>query len=198
MTITDLHGNKIAEVDSAMLEASEYSDDSNINVFEFANVLLAGLLPTFVWVVSALSDLSGDEVSVTDVSLNNSETYDSSTYEYDNSSINYEGVWVEGTISDLIGISLTVGDIAGGLVSEEDVTEVVMLVTDFLSNVNEILDIEGTSLSVSEWGGDTISVTEVSLSNSFTYDFSAYTYNNSSITYDGVWVQGTIVDISGS
>jgi len=172
--VTDLYGNKIAEVDSSMLSGSEFPDDSNINVFEFANVLLAGILPILVWIVSTIADLSGDIVSATDTT----------------------GSFL--TESDSAGVSLTANDIAGGTVSEEDVTEIIMSITDFLSNINEILDVEGTSLSVSEWGGNTVSATEVSLNNSLIYDFTIYEYDNPSINYEGVWVQGIVMDISGS
>ena len=174
MTITDLYGNTIAEVDSSMMEASMYSDDSNINVFEFANVLLAGLLPTFVWIASTLTDLTGDVISASDVP---------------GSSI---------TESDSTGVSLTADDILGGLVSEEDITEVVMSITDFFAYANEILDIEGTSLSVSEWGGNTIVSSSVSIDNSTTYDFATCEYDCSSVTYNGMGFEGTVVDISGS
>ena len=101
MIVTDLYGNTIAEVDDSMLVGTEFSEDSNINVFEFANVLLAGLLPTLIWIASTLTDLSGDVVSASDVP---------------GSSI---------TESDSAGVSLTANDILGATVSEEDVTEVV-------------------------------------------------------------------------
>lgn len=172
--VTDLYGNKITEVDSSMLTGSEFSDDSNINVFEFANVLLAGILPTLIWIVSTVADLTGDTASTTDTAGSSLSS------------------------SDTTGVGLTASDIAGGTVSEEDVTEIIMSVTDFLSSVNDILGVEGISLSVSEWGGNTVPATEVSLNNSLIYDFGVYAYDNPSINYEGVWVQGTVMDISGS
>ena len=174
MTVTDLYGNTIAEVDSSMLVGTEFSDDSNINVFEFANVLLAGLLPTFVWIASTLTDLTGDVVLATDTT---------------GSSL---------TESDSAGISLTADDILGATVSEEDVTEVVMSITNFFAYANEILDIEGTSLTVSEWSGNLVSSTNVSIENSTEYDFASCDYDCSNITYNGMGFQGTVVDISGS
>jgi hypothetical protein len=61
-TVTDLTGSSVSVVDSTSVVISE---DSNVNVFEFGNLILADILPT-LWFVNYTSDLKGNSSSVVD------------------------------------------------------------------------------------------------------------------------------------
>ena len=195
-TITDLYGNKIAEVDLVSLEVVEESEDSNINVYEFGNLILADLLPTVVWLINFVSDLDGSSVSVDDLDKM-PFTYDFNEYVYDQPSINYEGFPVELTM-DIQEATVLVSDKGGSTVSDTDWTETVLVLTDFLSSVNSILDTTEATMTISDWSGNQNTTTDATSSNSEKYDFNEYAYETTRINYDGYLIQGVVVDISGS
>lgn len=109
-TVTDLTGNQNTTDDNKSVQISE---DSNINVFEFGNLILADILPTILWLINYISDLggnsistsdeSGSSVSENDVSSNNSSTYDFAGYTYNSSQINYNGYPLQGVVVDISG-----------------------------------------------------------------------------------------------
>lgn len=109
-TITDLNGNKITEVD---LTSVGIPEDSNVNVFEFGNLILADILPTIIWLINYISDLEGSELSIddsagneiveTEVYISNSEVYDFSDFTYEPTTINYDGYALQGVVVDISG-----------------------------------------------------------------------------------------------
>lgn len=64
-TVTDITGSSITQVD---LTSVQVGKDSNINVYEFGNVLLAGILPTISSWLKNISDFSGSSLSLSDQS----------------------------------------------------------------------------------------------------------------------------------
>jgi hypothetical protein len=62
-TITDLTGSEVSQVDETSVQVGE---DSNVNVFEFGNILLAGILPTLSSLLKSISDGIGNQLSATD------------------------------------------------------------------------------------------------------------------------------------
>jgi len=62
-TVTDLTGNQNTADDNKSVQVGE---DSNINVFEFGNILLAGILPTITSLLKNIFDSFGSEVNETD------------------------------------------------------------------------------------------------------------------------------------
>lgn len=61
-TVTDITGSSVTQVD---LTSVQVGKDSNINVYEFGNVLLAGILPT---ISSSMTDQAGSSNSLVDIS----------------------------------------------------------------------------------------------------------------------------------
>jgi len=173
-TITDLYGNKITEVDLGSILTEQEDNDSNINVYEFGNLILADILPHIIWLVNSISDLYGDSVSATDLS--------------------------EASVSatDIQEATVSVSDKSGSTVSDTDWTETVLVVTDFLSSVNSILDTTEATVTISDWSGNQNTTTDTTNSNSEKYDFAEYTYETTRINYDGYPIQGVVVDMSGS
>ena len=61
--ITDLTGSEVTQSDETSVQVGE---DSNINVFEFGNILLAGILPTLSSLLKSIIDGIGSQLSATD------------------------------------------------------------------------------------------------------------------------------------
>jgi hypothetical protein len=64
-TVTDLTGSSISEQD---LTSVQIYEDSNINVYEFGNLILADILPTLSWLKNYIDDGMGSSVSLIDIS----------------------------------------------------------------------------------------------------------------------------------
>ena len=62
-TVTDLTGSSMSEQD---LTSVQIYEDSNINVYEFGNLILADILPTLSWLKNFMSDSNGSSVSIGD------------------------------------------------------------------------------------------------------------------------------------
>ena len=62
-TVTDLTGSSVTQVDETSVVVGE---DSNINVCEFGNLLLAGILPTISSWLKNIADLTGSSLSASD------------------------------------------------------------------------------------------------------------------------------------
>lgn len=62
-TVTDLTGSQNTADDNKSVQVG---DDSNINVFEFGNLLLAGILPTLSSLLKSISDAIGSQLSASD------------------------------------------------------------------------------------------------------------------------------------
>ena len=62
-TITDLTGSEVTQSDETSVQVT---DDSNVNVYEFGNILLAGILPAISSLLKRISDALGSELSATD------------------------------------------------------------------------------------------------------------------------------------
>lgn len=199
MEITDLTGSEIIDLDIDLVPSIEFLEDSNINVFEFANVLLAGLLPMLVTLVNVTVDLVGTSVSEIDVDGQSPYDKDSNINATEFANTLFGGLLksITNIFLDKSGSILLVTDEYGSSVLESDVTQAVLYITDFLSSVNEAMDVEGTSLSISEWGGNLVAITTVSELNTTEYDF-IISYNDETISYDGLRPQGLVVDISGT
>jgi hypothetical protein len=63
-TVTDLTGSEVSIIDNTSVVIQE---DSNINVYEFGNLILADLLP-FSLPLNYTTDETGSSVSVVDIS----------------------------------------------------------------------------------------------------------------------------------
>ena len=61
--ITDLTGSEVSQSDETSVQVGE---DSNVNVFEFGNILLAGILPTLSSWLKDIADAIGSQLSATD------------------------------------------------------------------------------------------------------------------------------------
>ena len=61
--ITDLTGSEVSQSDETSVQVGE---DSNVNVFEFGNILLAGILPTLSSLLKSIIDGIGSQLSATD------------------------------------------------------------------------------------------------------------------------------------
>ena len=173
MDITDYTGNQEDLEDISVLDAGTVNTDSNINVYEFGNLILADLLPLIIALVNLVSDLRGNSVDATDLS---GESL---------------------TITDSDGQLLAITDGSGDSVSAEDITELVQTLTDLTSVLVDILDITGTSMDIDDWDGNTNTMTDLTEDNSVDYD-SLYLYNDTTISYDGHLLQGGVLDISGT
>ena len=109
-TVTDLTGNQDSLTDETSVSNGT---DSNINVYEFGNLLLAGLLSAISgWGLGATevisgsvseSDVAGGSVTESDKTLSNAETYDFSDFTYEQSGVLYDGVRVSGSVTDESG-----------------------------------------------------------------------------------------------
>jgi len=173
MDITDYTGNQEDLEDIGALETSGANTDSNINVYEFGNLILADLLPMIVQLINLVSDLRGNSVDATDLT---GESL---------------------TITDSDGQLLAIIDGSGDSVSIEDITELVQTLTDLTSVLIDILDITGTSMDIDDWDGNTNTLTDLTEDNSVDYD-SLYLYDDTTISYNGHLLQGGVLDISGT
>jgi hypothetical protein len=108
-TVSNLTGSEVTTTENTSVQVG---DDSNINVFEFGNLILADIFPTIIWLINYLADLSGSAVSETDKSGNNSITYDFDEYSYDQMMTQYEGYPVS-TTENVTGNLNTLVDISG-------------------------------------------------------------------------------------
>lgn len=109
-TVTDLTGSEVAQRDETSVQVGE---DSNVNVYEFGNILLAGILPTVSsWVKSITdkigsqlsgTDKYGTEVAESDMAISNSEAYDFGEYTYEQNNMTYNGIIVQGSVVDTEG-----------------------------------------------------------------------------------------------
>ena len=61
-TVTDLYGTENSVGDYASVELP---DDSNVNVFEFGNMILADILPSLLWVKDIVIDGIGTSNTAT-------------------------------------------------------------------------------------------------------------------------------------
>jgi len=108
-TVTDFDGSQNSVVDYNSVGIPE---DSNVNVFEFGNLILADVLPSILWAITYVYDFSGslstavdydgNLLSVTDSSLDNSFTYDYNDT-YDDTTTNYDGYPLQGFVIDING-----------------------------------------------------------------------------------------------
>jgi hypothetical protein len=87
-TVTDLAGSEITQTDENSVQVGE---DSNINVFEFGNLILADLFPSIIAWINYLADLSGIALSLSDEQVDSSVTYDFNEYTYEQIGVDYEG-----------------------------------------------------------------------------------------------------------
>ena len=74
-TVTDLTDSSISEQD---LTSVRIYADSNINVYEFGNLILADILPTLSWLKNYIDDGRGSSVSIGDSSGSSISLSDSS------------------------------------------------------------------------------------------------------------------------
>ena len=74
-TVIDLTGSSISEQD---LTSVQIYADSNINVYEFGNLILADILPTLSWLKNYIDDGRGSSVSIGDSSGSSISLSDSS------------------------------------------------------------------------------------------------------------------------
>lgn len=172
--ITDLTKNQSELGDITFSVDSGGGNDSNINVYEFGNLILADILPTIIWLVSIVSDIKGCSISIDDL------------------------VGISVTQEDSDGTLMTISDRSGNSVTEEDISVLIMSVTDLLSDINTILDITGSSLSVLNSTGELLQVDDRDASSSVMYDEPSYCYTTTLLNYDGYMLQGITMDISGS
>jgi len=109
-TVTDLNGNQNSVSDN---KTTDLPSDSNVNVFEFGNLILADIFPSLSWLINQISDAkgneltavdsSGNELTVTDEYISNTAVYDSSIHTYEDSSMNYDGYPLQGVVVDMDG-----------------------------------------------------------------------------------------------
>jgi hypothetical protein len=108
-TVSDLTGSEVTTTENTSVQVG---DDSNVNVFEFGNLILADIFPTLVWLINYIADLGGTAVSASDTQRRNSITYDFGEYTYDQTNVNYEGYPLELT-ADLTGNLNVLVDMSG-------------------------------------------------------------------------------------
>lgn len=197
-TVTDLTKNTVSAVDNS---STQIPEDSNVNVYEFGNLILADILPTLASILNLVADYFGDLISATDVSGASISEEDSSGS--------------SATIADLSGASGSVTDLNIPTVEDSNVNVYEfgnLILADILPTILELMgymwDLGGNSVSASDIAGSTIeesglsgvslTTTDRSDSNSVQYDDSAYTYEDLIINYDGYLFTGKVLDISGS
>ncbi len=148
--ITDLTGNVITQADLTSVNVGE---DSNINVFEFGNLILADILPTLLWFVGFLSDDLGSLVSEVDdygSTLTEEDLYGSSISLIDSS----VGIPTDSNVNVYEFGNLLLADILPTLlwltnyVSDETGSEVEE--SDSLGNLLEATELSGSSLQIAD------------------------------------------------
>ena len=197
-SIIDLTQSSVIAVDTSLPAVPK---DSNINVYEFGNLILADLLPIVISMLGVVSDLTGLVSSISDISeasVSATDTteavqtitdsagssvspIDEAVVLFDDSNINvYEfgNVLLAGLLPSLLELMSQVADMQGSTISISDQQEAVVLETD----VSEVV----------------VVLSDVQSSNSVPYEEVGITYEGSSINYDGYLLPGVMVDISGS
>jgi uncharacterized protein YuzB (UPF0349 family) len=108
--VLDIQGSSVANEDllgsSTLIgdiSSSFDTEDSNINVFEFGNLILADVLPTLTYLILSIADISGNTVSTVDKVASTNIPYDSPVDTYDSESINYLGLVLQGSVVDIVG-----------------------------------------------------------------------------------------------
>lgn len=174
-TITDLTKNSVSAVDQTSQETSgTIHEDSNINAFEFGNVLLAGLLPTIIAVINFIADYQGSSVSESDITESTVSAEDESV------------------------ATMSLSDYGGSTSTGEDYTESTQTIEDFSGGTLSGVDVSVSVITISDTSGSSGTWVDKSEDNSTTYDFADYTYDQTTINYDGYPIQGVVVDIAGS
>jgi hypothetical protein len=150
--ITDLTGNVITQVD---LTSVNIGEDSNINVFEFGNLILADILPTLLWFVGFLSDdlgslvsevddygstlieedLYGSSVSLIDSSVGISTDSNINVYEFGN-------LLLADILPTLLWLTNYVSDETGSEVEESDSLGILLEATELSGSSLQIADSE--------------------------------------------------------
>ena len=197
-SIIDLTQSSVITVDTSLPAVPK---DSNINVYEFGNLILADLLPIVISMLGVVSDLTGLVSSISDISeasVSATDTteavqtitdsagssvspIDEAVVLFDDSNINvYEfgNVLLAGLLPSLLELMSQVADMQGSTISISDQQEAEVLETD----VSEVV----------------VVLSDVQSSNSVPYEEVGITYEGSSINYDGYLLPGVMVDISGS
>lgn len=108
--VTDLTGSQNTAEDNKSVQIAQ---DSNVNVFEFGNLILADILPTLIWLINYIADLGGTAVSADDSAgssvsdddntVSNSIAYDDISTLYDATNVNYDGYALQGVVVDMSG-----------------------------------------------------------------------------------------------
>ena len=149
-TVTDLTRSSVSEQD---LTSVQIYDDSNINVYEFGNLILADILPTLLWFVGFLSDDLGSLVSEVDdygSTLTEEDLYGSSISLIDSS----VGIPTDSNVNVYEFGNLLLADILPTLlwltnyVSDETGSEVEE--SDSLGNLLEATELSGSSLQIAD------------------------------------------------
>jgi len=93
--------------------SSASTEDSNVNVLAFGELILADILPTILWLINQIADMTGSQLAALDKSgssvdnddktISNSIAYDDSAYTYDSTLINYDGNPLQGVVVDMSG-----------------------------------------------------------------------------------------------
>lgn len=197
-TVTDLTKNSVTAADNS---STQIPEDSNLNVYEFGNLILADILPTLASILNLVADYFGDLVSATDISgdsLSEEDTTGTSL-----------------TTTDFAGESSSVTDLNIPIIEDSNINAFEfanILLAGILPTVLQVmgylLDRSGSSIessdvigsSVDEAGliGTNLTTTDKAQNNSIEYDDSAYTYEDTRINYDGYVFTGTVMDISGT
>ena len=137
VTIADLTGDSTITTDEASVFMDDTPEDSNINVYEFGNLILADILPVVIWLINYIADLHGTSLDVTDRPDGSGIRYVETDITYSQSDINYSGYRLL-LISDFIEEALSILDFSGDSVESTDITVDVM--------------------TISDWSGDSVSV----------------------------------------
>ena len=221
-TITDLNGNSIGEADLTRFGLPE---DSNINVYEFGNLILADLLPILATLINAAVDIFGESLTVTDKSGNQLSINDITTSEMADSNVNvYEfgNLLLAGTFSevlwqvlDLRGSEVSASDMTGGLsiVTDDGVEFAVdsninvyeignLILADVYPSlkmvINQVLDLVGTAGTLDDTDSSEVTLTDATMDNRISYDTGSIPYDSSDYQYDAVLNFFSVTDLSGS
>jgi len=113
-TVTDLTQFSQTLTDNTIVLGSSYLDgQSNVNLYEFGNLILGDLLlvptPGYInlmdsgFTAVSMTDQSGGLSILTDRTISNSMTYDSDVHTYSNNEIDYDGHPSQNQIVDMSG-----------------------------------------------------------------------------------------------
>jgi hypothetical protein len=197
-TTEDLTGNQTLIKDTSSYGPGE---DSNVNVYEFGNLILADLLPILIYFIGMVSDMSGSASSATDISestisetditedvLTVTDRSGSSSSMTDDTFTTYE----DSNINVYEFGNLILADLLPTLLA------IYGYVLDFQGSVVSATDIQEEAIFEEDLAGVSITQTDLSTDNSIIYDFEEYTYDDVQINYNGYALQGVMVDIAGS